>query len=767
MNELLDKLNDRQKEAVEYVDGPLLILAGAGSGKTRVLTYKIAYLLQQGVVKPWEILAITFTNKAAKEMKERVMALVDGEEASSLWLGTFHSVCVRILRREIELLGYSKEFNIFDEIDKDKVIKEVMKKLNIDEKQYPVASIKGEIGRAKDSMKSPDQYIKEVAGDFRREKIGEIYKEYQNTLKKNNSIDFDDILLLTVEIFLKNSERLSYYQNKFKYILVDEYQDTNKIQFLLINLLSSSHGNICVVGDESQSIYGFRGADISNILNFEKEYPNSKIIKLEENYRSSKTILNAANEVIKHNKSKIDKNLWTQNIDGDKIEYKTLNNEYEEIEYIVDKIDEICKKEHRTYSDFALLFRTNAQARVLEEVFMRSGTPYKLIGGLKFYSRKEIKDLTSYLKLIQNPNDDVALKRIINEPRRGIGDTAVDRLSQIADDENVSIFEVISNSDNLAGMRSSGNVIMFRDMIKGLMEKKNTLSISELMKTILIDSGYEAMLNEDKTKESEIRFENLLEFIGVAMEFEKENADNTLADFLESIALVSDVDNLEEGTEAVTLMTMHSAKGLEYNIVFLVGMEEGLFPSKRSMDEDDEVEEERRLCYVGITRAKEKLYITNTSKRTLYGSTTYCIPSRFIEEIPEELYSDNAKEQLSLRKKKLERYLDDDYKKVEGILSKTGGNFGGIPKVNKPSKFGLSVDSFLKNINGQASTIKDNKPSEKIDYEVGMKIKHKKFGVGAIQAVIPEGNDFKLEIMFETSGFKRLMANFTPLEIIK
>ena len=376
MSNLLDKLNDKQREAASYTDGPLLILAGAGSGKTRVLTYKIAYLLEQNIVKPWEILAITFTNKAAKEMKERVLSLVE-ENANDIWLGTFHSVCVRILKREIELLGYSRDFNIFDELDKEKVIKEVLKKLNISDKEYPVSYIKYEISRAKDNMKGPEEYLTEASGDFRKEKVAQVYISYQELLKKNNAIDFDDIIMLTVKVFMNNPDRLEYYQNKFKYILVDEYQDTNKIQFLLISLLSAAHGNICVVGDESQSIYGFRGADISNILNFEKEFPNAKIVKLEENYRSTKTILEAANQVIKNNKSKIDKKLWTENKQGDKIVYNTLSNEYEEVEYIVDKIDEICKKENKTYSDFAVLFRTNAQARVLEEVFMRSGTPYR------------------------------------------------------------------------------------------------------------------------------------------------------------------------------------------------------------------------------------------------------------------------------------------------------------------------------------------------------------------------------------------------------
>ncbi len=762
MSELLDKLNDKQREAVEFVNAPLLILAGAGSGKTRVLTYKIAYLLEQQIVKPWEILAITFTNKAAKEMKERVGTLVNGEDASRIWLGTFHSVCVRILRREIELLGYSRDFNIFDELDKDKLLKEIMKNMNIDDKQYPIGSIKYEISNAKNNMKTPENYAEDVVGDFRREKIAQVYREYQASLKKNNAVDFDDIIMLVVEIFLKNSDVLSYYQNKFKYILVDEYQDTNKIQFLLISLICSAHGNICVVGDESQSIYGFRGADISNILNFEKEFPSSKIVKLEENYRSTQTILNAANEVIKNNKSKIDKNLWTQNNDGEKIEYKTLGNEYEEVEYIVEKIDEICRRQKMKYSDFAVLFRTNAQSRVLEEVFMRSGTPYRLIGGLKFYSRKEIKDLTSYLKLIQNTNDNIALKRIINEPKRGIGDTAVEKLQQIADEKGLSIFETLCDNDNLVGLRSAGNIMMFRDMIKELISKKDEIKISELMKLVLINSGYEEMLNKDGTKEAEIRFDNFLEFIGVATEFEKENAENTLGDFLESIALVSDVDNLDNDTEAVTLMTIHSAKGLEFEVVFLVGMEEDLFPSKRAIDEDEEVEEERRLCYVAITRAKQVLYITNTRKRTLYGSTTYRLPSRFIDEIPEELFSESSQDKFN-RSRKKNKYLDDEFTIANNYASGNIEDYFTSPKKNKGQKVGMSVDSFLKNINSKPNVIKENSSK---DYSVGMKIKHKKFGIGVIKEIVPEGDDFKLGIEFEKFGFKRLMANFTPLEVI-
>lgn len=764
MSEILDKLNDKQREAASYTDGPLLILAGAGSGKTRVLTYKIAYLLEQNIVKPWEILAITFTNKAAREMKERVLSLVE-ENANDIWLGTFHSICVRILKREIHALGYTRDFNIFDELDKTKLIKDILKRMNLDEKQYAPSFIGYEISRAKDEMKGPDKYLMEVTGDYRREKVAEIYKVYQNDLKKNNAIDFDDIIMLTVQIFLNDSETLKYYQNKFKYILVDEYQDTNKTQFLLISLLSASHGNICVVGDESQSIYGFRGADISNILNFEKEFPNAKIVKLEENYRSTKVILDAANNVIKNNKSKIEKNLWTENEDGKKITYKTLQNEYEEVEYITENIDDICRKEKKTYSDFAILFRTNAQSRVLEEVFLRSGIPYRLIGGLKFYSRKEIKDLSSYLKLVHNPNDNIALKRIINEPKRGIGETAVLKLEQIANEKQISIFEAIKDSNNLVGIRSAGNIIMFRDMIQDIISKKDELKVSELMKEILKQSGYEEMLTQDDTKENQNRLENLAEYIGVAMEFENENAENGLGEFLDSQALVSDVDKLEEGDEAVTLMTMHSAKGLEFPVVFLVGMEDGLFPSKRSIDEDESVEEERRLCYVGITRAKEQLFLTNASKRTLYGSTTFTMPSRFLDEIPQELFDDSSIDNINLRKRKSESYLNKEYADVEGILARTGGKSSAIEPKAKSSGFGLSVDSFLKNMNISGNKVAAAS-SNNNKYDVGMTVKHKKFGVGVITKIEPEGNDFKLDISFQNSGNKRLMAAYTPLEIL-
>ena len=539
---------------------------------------------------------------------------------------------------------------------------------------------------------------------------------------------------------------------------MDEYQDTNKVQFLLVSLLTKKSGKVCVVGDDSQSIYGFRGADISNILNFESTFKDAKIVKLEENYRSTKMILDAANAVIKNNKAAIDKNLWTSNSEGEKLTYKSLGNEYEEVEYVVENIDRICRENKKTYKDFAVLFRTNAQARVLEEVFMKSGTPYRLIGGIKFYSRKEIKDIIAYLKLIQNPKDNVSLKRIINEPKRGIGDTAVAKLQEIADSQNISIFEAINNPDNVAGLRSSGNIIMFKDMINSLIAKKDEVKVSELITMILEKSGYKDALEIDKTKETESRIENIAEFIGVAIEFENENAENTLTDFLDSIALVSDVDKLDEQDEAVTLMTMHSAKGLEFPVVFLVGMEEDLFPSKRSIEEDESAEEERRLCYVAITRAKERLFLTNTLKRTLYGTTSYSIPSRFIDEVPQELLDEESNQNINGRQRRSKINLDDEYARVNIFCDELSNSSYSKPKV------GVSVDSFLKNI--KSFGVQNQNVNKSNNYEVGMKIKHKKFGVGVITKIEIEGEDKKLEINFETAGFKRLMANFTPLEIV-
>lgn len=769
MSDILEKLNKVQKEATVYTGGPLLILAGAGSGKTRVLTYKIAYLLEIQFCAPWEILAITFTNKAAKEMKERVEDLV-GEISKEIWLGTFHSVCVRILKREIGHLGYTRDFNIIDEQDKLKIIKEIMKKQNIDDKSYPASTFIYAISSAKDKLNSYSDYLKEATGDYRKEKIAMVYEEYQKTMKKNNALDFDDIIFKTVELFKKEEDVLKHYQNKFKYVLVDEYQDTNHAQFMLVSMLVKEHGHICVVGDESQSIYGFRGADISNILEFEKTYKNARIIKLEQNYRSTKTILNAANNVIKNNTSKIDKALWTENNEGEKIKYFTARNEYEEIGYIVNMIDTHVRQSigKLSYKDFAILYRTNAQSRVIEEMFLREGIPYKLIGGTKFYSRKEIKDITSYLKLINNPKDNVSLSRIINEPKRGIGDTSVEKLKDLAEKENLSIFEYIKTSTELSNIRCTNALIQFKDIIENLISLKSELNISELIKKTLVLTGYEAELKKEKTTENESRIENIYEFIGVASEFENQMIENTLTDFLDSIALIADVDSLEETNETVTLMTMHNAKGLEYQVIFLCGMEEGLFPSKRSLDETSGVEEERRLCYVGITRAKEKLFLTNAAQRTMYGTTTYTMPSRFVEEIPEDFLDDAGKENKEEKAYRKSVYTDSEFSASQRKLSSTfitSNKTSVDPNHNLP-KFGTSAVDFLRNINREKITDNTVSKEDLIWLKEGIRVSHKKFGEGLVTKLESEDGDIKVEIMFDKYGMKRLMAAHAGLEEI-
>lgn len=770
MSELLDKLNPVQKEACVYVGGPLLILAGAGSGKTRVLTHRVAYLLQEKLAMPWEILVVTFTNKAAKEMRERVESLV-GVDSKVEWLGTFHSICVKILKRDIEYLGYTRDFNIIDEQDKQKILKQILKELSISEDKCSVSTVASCISKAKDELKNCSDFEKEASGDFRQEQIAKIYNKYQEYLKKNNSLDFDDLIFLTVKLLEENPERLEYWQNKFKHILVDEYQDTNHAQFKIIYLLAKNHGNVCVVGDESQSIYGFRGADISNILEFEKAYINAKVIKLEQNYRSTKTVLKAANAVINNNKSKIEKSLWTENDEGERIGYFIAKNEYDEGQYIVDTIDKMARNKKYNYSDFVVLYRTNAQSRAIEEVFMREGTPYRIIGGLKFYSRKEIKDIVAYLKLINNPKDNVSFARIINEPKRGIGDTSVDKLRNLAEQSNVSMLEYLNNDIDVMSFRCGNALINFRDIIKDLRTKLNEgITNAEIISLLLDVTGYEAELLKEKTTENESRIENIKEFIGVASAFDEENADNSLGDFLDSIALISDIDNLEEGESAVTLMTMHNAKGLEYPVVFMVGMEEGLFPSRRSMDEDN-VEEERRLCYVGITRAEKELTLTMAKQRTMYGSTTYTIPSRFINELPEDVFSEQAIEiKDNAYNRATATYNDSEYGVTQKYI-KSNSPFGGLGGTINASKkqtcMGIDVASFLKNINGVTSKINiENNVDNTSELEIGTKVKHKKFGLGVILSLDNSDGTNIAEIDFERFGVKRLIVGATTLEII-
>ena len=567
MQEILEGLNDKQYEAVVNTEGPCLVIAGAGSGKTKVLTHKIAYLIGEKNVLPWEIIAITFTNKAANEMKERIANLV-GETAKDIWMGTFHSICVRILRRFIDRIGFDSSFIIFDTSDQRTLVKNCLKDLAIDDKMFTDRSVLSEISNAKNEMLEPEQYTARANGDFRKEKIAKVYELYQKRLRENNAIDFDDIINYTIKILLENPDVLDYYSNKFKYVLVDEYQDTNKSQFTLITLFASKHGNITVVGDNDQGIYSFRGADISNILNFEKDFPGTKIIKLEQNYRCTGNILKVANSVIKNNEVKYKKELWTQNEEGFLPKVYVADNEYDEASYIAEQIEHLKREEYYKYSDFAILYRMNTQSRAIEDIFRRENVPYKVIGGLKFYERKEIKDIIAYLRLIQNSSDNLSLKRIINEPKRGIGKTSLDKVEQIANSNEISMYEVIKNADQYGLNRVYLNSREFVNVMEELKAKKDELNISELVKLTLKKSGYTKALEDESTIEAENRIENLNEFLTVTMEFEEQFAENTLSEFLEGITLSSDIDNLEEEEDTVTLMTLHSAKGLEFPVVF-------------------------------------------------------------------------------------------------------------------------------------------------------------------------------------------------------
>ena len=768
---LLDELNDKQYEAVTGTEGPYLVIAGAGSGKTKVLTHKIAYLIDENNVKPWNILAITFTNKAANEMKERVANLI-GDIANDMWIGTFHSICVRILRKFIDRIGFTSSFVIFDTADQKTLIKQILKSLDLDDKIFTDRSVQYEISNAKNDMIEPDQYEAKNRGDFRKEQIAEVYRIYQKKLHENNAIDFDDIINFTIKILMENPDVLEFYSEKFKYVLVDEYQDTNKAQFTLVTLFASKYGNITVVGDNDQGIYSFRGADISNILNFEKDFPGTKIIKLEQNYRCTGSILSAANAVIKNNETKYAKNLWTRNEQGDKPFVYRGGNEYDEANFIARKIESLKSVEYYKYSDFAILYRMNSQSRVIEQVLTREQIPYKVIGGLKFLDRKEIKDIIAYLRLIQNINDNLSLTRIINEPKRGIGNTSLANVEAIADREGISMFEVIKRSAEYGLNRVYANSQEFIATIEELRDKKDSLKISELIKQTLQKTGYTASLKQEDTVEAETRIQNLDEFLTMAIEFEDEMADNSLEEFLEGITLSSDIDNLEETEETVTLMTLHSAKGLEFPVVFLVGMEEGIFPGYKSIAEPKELEEEKRLAYVGITRAKERLFLTCSEQRTIFGSTSHNSPSRFLKEIPVDML-DGAEEAFESRESSWEREdrysenrLEWKYGKNNDYSSpvtsyKSVASSESAPRSASGFQF-RSADSFLQSLNKKPT-------AENIDlskYEKGVKVFHKKFGNGIISKVEAEGEDLKVDIDFEKVGHKRLMAKFAGLEIL-
>ena len=754
--DLLENLNDKQKEAVLATEGPCLVIAGAGSGKTKVLTHKIAYLIEEREIKPWNILAITFTNKAAKEMQERITNLI-GEKAAEMWIGTFHSICVRILRRYIDRIGYNSDFVIFDTSDQKTLIKQCIKQLNLDDKIFTDRGVLAEISNSKNEMLTPEQYSVRANGELRKEKIAKLYEMYQKKLKENNALDFDDIINLTIQILTENPDVLEYYSGKFQYVLVDEYQDTNKAQFMLITLLSGRHGNITVVGDNDQGIYSFRGADISNILNFERDFPGTKIIKLEQNYRSTKAILDAANAIIKHNEKKYEKNLWTEQVGGQLPEVARLDNEYEEANFIVEQINKLKREEYYKNKDFTVLYRMNAQSRSIEDIFRRENIPYKMIGGLKFYERKEIKDAIAYLRLIHNSADNLSLQRIINEPKRGIGQTSMEKIETIAATNGISMYETIKKAEQFGLNKVFANSREFINTIEEITAKKDKMLISEILKEVLSKTGYTKALELENTAQAESRIENLDEFLTVAMEFEEENAENSLAEFLESITLSSDIDGMEETEDSVTLMTLHSAKGLEFPVVFLIGMEEGLFPSYKSIGEQRELEEERRLCYVGITRAKEHLFLTCAKQRTIFGSTSCNQISRFIEEIPKELLTgaDELTKPSKLKENTEWTYGNKFNNKVTSYVVQDGS-------MNKPkNNFAFrTAESFLSNIAASKGTDVDLS-----QYKMGQTIYHKKFGEGVITEIATEGDDLKLDISFEKVGHKRLMAKYANLEI--
>lgn len=714
MNNILDNLNDMQREAVMTTEGPLLILAGAGSGKTRVLTHRIAYLVREKNVSPANIIAITFTNKAADEMKTRVEGLLG--YAGDLWVSTFHSACVRILRKDIEKIGYDRNFVIFDTSDQKALIEDCLKELNLNDKQYAPKSMLNAISAAKDRMISPDKYLLEFGNDYRSKKISEVYKLYESKLKRNNALDFDDIIIKTIELFKTNEDVLNYYQKKFRYIMVDEYQDTNEPQYQFVNLLAGKYRNLCVVGDDDQSIYGWRGADIKNILDFEKDYPDAKVIKLEQNYRSTQLILDAANNVINNNIKRKKKKLWTKNNEGEKIILGELENEKEEAQFVVNEIMRLKQKENRSYNSFAVLYRTNAQSRVFEEAFMLNEIPYKIVGALRFYDRKEIKDIIAYLRILVNPYDDISLKRIINVPKRGIGPSSISTIERTAAINNTSMFFAIPEVELSPKIKKS--VLDFKKFIDGLINDKDVMTVPEIINYVLDKTGYLDELKAEGTRESEGRIENIDEFLKAAYEFDASAEDKSLEAFLSGITLVSDIDLAGDIGDSVVLMTLHSAKGLEFPIVFMSGMEEGIFPGTRSFVDEHELEEERRLCYVGITRAKEKLYMTYARTRNLYGKLQYNVFSRFISEIPEEL-----------------------------ILK--------YDEMDKPKQEYKTVSSYVK-----------RKTIDKTTFNPGDKVEHSLWGIGTVVNIDGEGEDAELTVAFPKVGIKRLSVKFAPIKAI-
>lgn len=731
INERINTLNPMQKKAVLTTEGPLLLLAGAGSGKTRVLTHRIAYLIENGV-RPFNILAITFTNKAAKEMKERVAAIT--EKGDEVWVSTFHSTCVRILRREIDKIGYNNHFSIYDADDSERLVKNILKEMNVSEQYYKPKAVAAIIGEQKDNLITPEQYMASVENDFRLKKVAEIYQIYQNRLYDNNALDFDDLIFKTVELFKKRSDILEKYQDRFRYIMVDEYQDTNTSQYQLIRLLAQKYRNLCVVGDDDQSIYGWRGANINNILDFEKDFDNTTVIKLEQNYRSTDTILDAANYVIKNNFTRKPKTLWTNQKGGEKITHFTAESDYAEARYIAKIISDgaINGKE---YKDYAVLYRNNALSRIIEEALIKDGIPYRLFGGIRFYDRKEIKDVMGYLKVIYNPDDDIAIRRIINVPKRGIGDTTIGKIAEYAAQNGMSFYMALLGCENIESIssRAKKSLKKFAVLLNDLRVDSEVMSVSEILEKIIEDTGYISDLEAEKTDEANGRIENIQELISKATEFEESNPeDSSLSAFLEEVALVADIDNFTENDDTVVLMTLHSSKGLEFDTVFIAGFEENVFPGFRACQDNTmkEMEEERRLCYVGITRAKNHLYLTSAKSRLQFGQRRYNLVSRFLKEIPKE-FIDSKTENVSVRNN-----TEDKYK---------------IPKF-KTQRIGAFKMPEPKNVS--------------LDFEIGDKVKHFKFGIGTVTDMRSAGPDYEVTVDFDNLGVKKLMAKLAKLKKI-
>jgi len=770
IQDAVSRLNPPQRQAVETTEGPLLIMAGAGSGKTRVLTHRIAWLIANRKAPPWAILAITFTNKAAREMQERVSKLV-GPEGRDIWVSTFHSMCVRILRKDIERIGFTSNFSILDSTDQLSVIRNCMKELNIDTKKFEPKAVQAIISASKNELITPAQYEQKV-GDYFEGLVAKVYKMYQRRLRSNNSLDFDDLIMKTIELFKEVPEVLDFYQKKFKYIHVDEYQDTNRAQYMLCRMLADSHHRICVVGDSDQSIYRWRGADITNILNFEEDYPEAKTILLEQNYRSTANILNAANGVIALNSGRKPKKLWTDSEEGAKIKVYRADSEHDEGYFVTGEISRNVKQ-GQAYQNHAILYRTNAQSRVIEEILIKSDIPYQIVGGIKFYDRKEIKDLLAYLRLLSNPDDDISLTRIINVPKRGLGDTTVGKLAAAAGERGVSIFRVLQTVDDLGFAGRTRNMLVeFYDMIEALHRMVEFLSVTELTEKILEMSQYRFELQNENTLESRSRLENIDEFLSVTMEFEKNNEDKSLVSFLTDLALIADIDSVnddeEDRSDAVVLMTMHSAKGLEFPTVFIVGMEEGVFPHSRAFQDNDELEEERRLAYVGITRAEKQLFLSCARMRTLFGRTTANQPSRFIEEIPEELKEDTAKTQDRFQRGGSE--VGGAYG-GRGFSGGSRGNFGGrsgaagaAPIGSGSTASAATSKSSVTVTSGGAQRATGAGAAAAGEYKAGDKVSHGKWGTGTVVAVKGTGNDTELQIAFPAPvGVKRLLAGFAPI----